>query len=71
MNIKNRKIFLAGHNGLVGSNILKLLKKKKFKKIITVEKKDLDLRDQKKVNLFFKKKKTIFSDKCSSPSRWN
>ncbi len=57
MNIKNRKIFLAGHNGLVGSNILKLLKKKKFKKIITVEKKDLDLRDQKNVNLFLKKKK--------------
>ena len=56
-NEKNSKIFLAGHNGLVGSAILQKLKKKKFKKIIVVNKKELDLRDQKKVLTFFKKKK--------------
>ena len=29
---KKDKVFLAGHNGLVGSAILKLLKKKGYKK---------------------------------------
>ena len=33
---KNTKIFLAGHNGMVGSAILKKLKKDGFKNIITV-----------------------------------
>ena len=28
MNLKNEPIFLAGHNGLVGSSVLNLLKKK-------------------------------------------
>ncbi len=30
MNYKNDKIFVAGHNGLVGSAILRILKKKKI-----------------------------------------
>jgi len=34
MNInKNSKIFITGHNGLVGSSICRLLKKKKKKNI--------------------------------------
>ena len=36
---KNEKIFVAGHNGLVGSAIVRKLKEKKFRNIITVEKK--------------------------------
>jgi GDP-L-fucose synthase len=52
------KIFLAGHNGLVGSAILRALQKKKKKfKIITIEKKKLNLLDQKKVFSFIKKNK--------------
>ena len=54
---KLSKIFLAGHNGLVGSSIYRKLKSKKFKKIITVNKKKLNLNDQKKVFDFFKKNK--------------
>ena len=54
---KNDVIFLAGHNGLVGSATLRSLKKAKYNKIITVDRKTLDLRDYKKVSLFFKKKK--------------
>lgn len=56
---KADKIFLTGHNGLVGSAVLRLLKKKKFKNILVVEKKDLDLRDQNKVLDFFSKNKDI------------
>ena len=56
---KGDVIFVAGHNGMVGSAILRLLKKKNFKKIITVNKSSLDLTNQKKVNNFFKKKKSI------------
>ena len=50
-------IFLAGHKGLVGSAILRKLKKKKYKKIITIDRKNLDLLDQKSVLNFLKKKK--------------
>ena len=54
---KNSKIYVAGHNGLVGSAILRKLKEKNYKNIITVEKKNLDLLNQKNVFSFFKKKK--------------
>ena len=53
------KIFLAGHKGLVGSAILRKLIKKKYKKIITVDRKKLDLLDQKKVFNFLKKLNNI------------
>ena len=54
---KNSKIFLAGHNGMLGSSILRILKKRGYKKIITVNKKRLDLRNQDSVRKFFKIKK--------------
>jgi len=53
----NDKIFVAGHNGLVGSAVVRLLKKKNYKNIITRSRKSLNLFDQKKVNLFLKKEK--------------
>ena len=46
-------IFIAGHKGLVGSSVLKTLKNKGYKKIITVDKKNLDLRNSDKVKKFF------------------
>ena len=54
---KNDAIFIAGHNGLVGSAVLKKLKKDGFKNIIIVNKKKLDLRNFEKVNRYFKNKK--------------
>ena len=51
------KIFLAGHKGLVGSAILRKLIEKKYKNIITADRKKLDLLNQKKVFDFLKKKK--------------
>jgi GDP-L-fucose synthase len=49
-------IFIAGHKGMVGSALVRLLKRKKVK-IITKEKKELNLLDQKKVQAFFKNNK--------------
>lgn len=54
---KNIKIYIAGHKGLVGSAIERLLKKKGFKKIITKTRSQLDLTDQKKVFNFLKNNK--------------
>tara|TARA_B110000305_G_C19322734_1_gene579769 strand:- start:115 stop:1032 length:918 start_codon:yes stop_codon:yes gene_type:complete len=51
------KIFVAGHNGLVGSAIVKKLKAKGYKNILTVEKKKLNLLNQKEVFNFIKKNK--------------
>ena len=47
------KIYIAGHNGLVGRAIFRLLKKKGYTNIITRSSAQLDLRDQKTVNDFF------------------
>ncbi len=54
---RKSKIFVAGHNGLVGSAIIRKLKKLNFKNILVASKKELDLRDQKKVDKFFRKHK--------------
>ncbi len=57
---KNSKIFLAGHNGMVGSSILRYLKKKNYKNIIIRNRKQLDLLNQEKTEKFFKKVKPDF-----------
>ena len=40
------KIFVAGHKGLVGSAILRILKEKGYSNILTINKKNLDLTDK-------------------------
>lgn len=57
---KNSKIFLAGHNGLVGSSIFRYLKKKKYKNIVTKNRKSLDLLNQSKTEKYLKKLKPHF-----------
>ncbi len=52
MNI-NDKIYVAGHNGLVGSALVRLLQKNGYKNIITIDSAHLDLRDQLAVRKFF------------------
>ena len=47
------KIFIAGHNGIVGSAIHRALLKKGYSNIITISSAELDLRNQKLVNDFF------------------
>lgn len=51
------KIYVAGHRGMVGSALIKLLQKKSNVRIITRKKAELDLTNQKAVLNFFKKKK--------------
>jgi len=52
----HKKIFIAGHNGMVGSSILRKINNKKFK-ILTATRKELDLTNKKKVYIWFKKNK--------------
>jgi len=54
---KNKIIFVAGHNGLVGSSVVRRLNFYGYKKIILRNKKQLDLRNQNAVDTFFKKNK--------------
>ena len=52
---KKSKIFVAGHKGMVGSAIIRKLKKKGFTRIIFKDKKKLNLLDQGKVFKFLEK----------------
>lgn len=52
---KTSKIFIAGHNGLAGSAILRLLKKEGYTNLITEDKHFLNLKDQNQVENWFKK----------------
>ena len=63
---KNSKIYVAGHNGLVGGAVYDALKKKGYKNIIFKRKKELDLTDKKKVDLFFKKNKPEYLIMCAA-----
>lgn len=50
---KNDKIYIAGHRGMVGSAIERMLKKEGYTNLITRTSKELDLRNQQAVNDFF------------------
>ena len=50
------KIFVAGHKGMVGSSLARLLKKEDVE-IITKDKNDLNLLNQENVKNFFKNEK--------------
>lgn len=50
---KSDKIYVAGHNGMVGSAIVRKLKQEGFNSIITRSSKELDLRNQAQVRDFF------------------
>ena len=56
MNLKS-KIYVAGHNGLVGSAIIRKLKSSGYENIIVKTHSELDLTDQLNVSLFFEKEK--------------
>ena len=45
---KNDKIYVAGHNGMLGSAIIRKLKEKGYNNLITKTSKELDLKNQSK-----------------------
>ena len=53
----NSKIYVAGHRGLVGSAIIRLLKELGYDNIITKRHKELDLRNQQEVYRFFRRER--------------
>ena len=57
---KKDKIYVAGHNGLVGSAIIRELKKQGYKNIIYKSKNQLNLINQNKVYQFLRKEKPKF-----------
>jgi GDP-L-fucose synthase len=63
---KNSKIFIAGHNGLVGSAVYRNFLEKGFKNLFIVSRKKLDLTDSKKVEIYFKKKKIEYLIICAA-----
>src|SRR5579863_10536412 len=54
---KSSKIYIAGHRGMVGSAIWRVLSKEGFTTLIGKSSAELDLRDQRAVNDFFKEEK--------------
>jgi len=56
----NSKIYVAGHNGLVGGAIFRELRRQGYKNLICATRKQLDLTNQKKVFKFLKNKKPKF-----------
>lgn len=53
----NQKIYVAGHRGMVGSAIVRILKEKGYQNIVTRTHAELDLTNQAAVQSFFEKEK--------------
>jgi len=63
---KDSKIFVAGHKGLVGSAIMKKLKNENYTNIITRDRKEVDLMNQKEVEDFFSKETPEYIFLCAA-----
>ena len=64
--IKSSKIFIAGHNGMVGSAIFRHLSSLGYNNIITKSSKELDLRNQDLVKQFFLNENPEFIFLCAA-----
>ncbi|MCO5233484.1 MAG: GDP-L-fucose synthase [Chitinophagales bacterium] len=58
---KNAKIYVAGHNGMVGSAIVRLLKKEGYHHIITASSSELNLVNQAETKAFFDREKPDYA----------
>ena len=63
--MKKINIFIAGHNGMVGKSIYKKLLKNKIGRLITAERKKLDLEDLDKVHKFIKRNRPDVIINCA------
>ncbi len=57
---QNSKIYVAGHNGMVGSAIVRKLREEGYENLVLRGSKELDLRDQQAVHAFFAEEKPEF-----------
>ena len=53
---KQSKIYVAGHSGMVGTAVMRELKKNNYTNLISLEFEDLDLTKQNDVEVFFKQR---------------
>lgn len=56
----NDRVYVAGHTGMVGSSIVRLLEQKGYRNIIRARSSELDLRSQESVDRFFQSEKPDF-----------
>jgi len=63
---KTDKIFVAGHNGLVGSELVKTLKKQGYNNIITANRSELNLLNQIDVQSYLMKNKPDYVFNCAA-----
>ncbi|MDP1728862.1 MAG: NAD-dependent epimerase/dehydratase family protein, partial [archaeon] len=54
---KNSKIYIAGHKGLLGSSLIRILEEEGFTNCVVRKKSELDLRDQQMTSKFFEEEK--------------
>jgi len=64
--VKENKVFVAGHKGMVGSAVLDNLKSKGYKNIVTKTRNEVDLTSQQDVNKFFKSEKIDYVILCAA-----
>ena len=64
--MKDAKIFIAGHRGMVGSSVFETLKKKDYTNLITKTRQELDLLNQKAVSTFFENEKIDYVILCAA-----
>jgi GDP-L-fucose synthase len=64
--VKQDKVFIAGHQGMVGSAILNKLNSKGYKNIVTRTRSELDLLNQKSVNAFFESNSIDYVILCAA-----
>ena len=57
---KNKKLYIAGHRGMVGSALMRKFQAEGFTNIVTRTFDELDLRRQKDVEEFFEKEKPSY-----------
>ena len=63
---QNQKIYIAGHNGLVGSAVVSKLKKEGYRNLLFRTKEELDLIDKSAVEAFFKLEKPKYVIDCAA-----
>ncbi|MCX7917536.1 MAG: GDP-L-fucose synthase [bacterium] len=62
---KDSLIYIAGHTGLIGSSMTKILKNKGYKNLLLKTREEINLLDQKKVENFFKKERPEYVFICA------